>query len=175
MKWLCTFRRLKVLRVTGGSFIDLESAQQIKWPIQSLLNSRKNEMPRQARRKFWQTPRFKELQKEWEDRLKESGFIDAEAKGNLRQNALNAYRTQIHTVIENKRRYYELLGHYYHEEDFSCPVEKYVMERYASGISRPQIRKELKAAGKKNGRETIGKIVSFYAKKWGLKKKNNRW
>lgn len=128
-------------------------------------------MPRQMKRKFWQTEKFKELQRNWESRLKTSGFIDAEVDGRLRQNASNCYRTQILSVIENKLRYYELIGHYHHEEDFSDPVEKYVMERRATGISIKQIGKELKERGKKNSRETIRKIIRFYEKKWQLEKK----
>lgn len=91
--------------------------------------------------------------------------------GKLYQNASNCYRTQVLEVIENKQRYYEILGQRYHAEDFSCPVEKYVMERVAAGAQNKEICEELKAAGKKHGRETIRKIVDFYKKKWRIKKK----
>lgn len=128
-------------------------------------------MPRQTKKRFWQTEKFKELQKEWEKILKASGFKDQEQNGKLTQNAGNSYRTQIPEVIENKRRYYELLGHGHHQEDFSDPVEKYVMERRSQGAPLKEIRQELRAAGKKNGRETIRKIIRYYEQKWEIKKK----
>lgn len=126
-------------------------------------------MPRQ---KFWQTQKFKELQRIWEERLRASGFIDAESNGKLRQNAFNSYRTQIHTVIENKQRYFELLGHWHHQEEFNNDIEKYIMERRSEGISIKQIGIELKAAGKRiSNRVSIGRIIRHYEKKWAIKKR----
>lgn len=130
-------------------------------------------MPKQ---KFWQTQRFKDLQKKWEERLKNSGFIDHERNGKLTQNAANSYRTQSLAVIENKQRYYELIGQRCHDEDFSDPVEKYVMSRRAEGIGTKQIGQELKDINQKNSIETIRKIIRFYEKKWGVwKRHKTRW
>lgn len=131
-------------------------------------------------KKFWQTDRFKELQKEWAVKLEESGFKDAEDKGKhigkMLQKAFNCYRTQVPEVIEAKRRYYEILGQKYHDEDFFDAVEKYVIGRRAEGVSLMQIRLELRKEGKKNSIETLRKIVRFYEKKWGIAKKHrSRW
>lgn len=128
-------------------------------------------MPRQKTRKFWQTSQFKSLQKVWEQKLRDSGFKDAEADGKLRQNAANSYRTKELAVIESKQSYYEVLGQKYHEEQFKDQVDAYVIERRSQGVSLIQIRQELKSQGKKNGRETIRKIIRFYERKWRIAKK----
>lgn len=124
-----------------------------------------------SRQKFWQTQRFKDLQGLWEEKLKESGFIDAESNGKLCQNSANSYRTQIQTVIQGKISYYDILSFRCHTEVFRDNVEKYVMERLAEGISRKQIRRELKTQGKRNGRETVRLIIKYYETKWHLKKR----
>ncbi len=127
------------------------------------------------RRKFWQTEKFKELQKEWALKLRESGFRDAEDTGKyagkMLQKAFNCYRTQIPEIIQAKQRYFELLGQGSHQEKFEDEVDKYVMERRAEGISIKQIRMGLRAANKKNSTETVRKIIRFYEAKWCIKKR----
>lgn len=127
-------------------------------------------MPKHKTIKFWQTSKFKNLQKIWNKKLEESGFCDAEANGKLRQNSANCYRTKVCTVIANKQRYFELLGQRFHEENFMDPVDAYVIERRAQGTSFVKIREELRSQGKKNGRETIRKIIRFYERKWNIAK-----
>lgn len=131
-------------------------------------------MPRQTTRKFWQTQTFRELKKEWEEKLKNSDFVDAESNGTLRQNAANSYRTVDPVTIENKRRYYELLGHWYHEETFEDAVADYIMKRRCEGVNIKQIGLELKEKKHKNSRETIRKIIRYFENKWGIKKKKTR-
>ncbi len=128
-----------------------------------------------ARQRFWQTQKFKDLQKEWEIKLIESGFKDAEDKGKhagkMLQKAFNCYRTQVPEIIQAKQRYFELLGHWHHVEIFKDDVEKYVMEKRSEGISIKHIGQELKRMGKKNSSETIRKIIRFYEHKWQIKKR----
>lgn len=127
-------------------------------------------MPRQLAKKFWQTRKFKDLQKEWEEKLRDSGFVDHEKNGFLTQNALNCYRTIDRLKIEAKERYYELLGQFHHEEDYSCPIEEFVMERLSEGATRRQINRELKEQGLGRTRETVRNIIRFFEKKWQIKK-----
>ncbi len=124
------------------------------------------------RKKFWQIQKFKELQKEWENKLRESGFVDVEDdRGKLRQNASNSYRTTNHTLINAKLRYYELLGHWNHEKDFRDHVERLVMERRANGVMIKDICKELEGMGERCHRETVRWIIQFYEKRWKIKKR----
>ena len=131
-------------------------------------------MPRQTKRKFWQTEKFKELQKTWEERLRQAGFKDVESNGKLMQNASNCYRTKVQTVIENKQRHYELLGQHHHAEDYSDPVEKYVMERWANGAKIKEISEELRAVCERSSRETLRSIIGRYEKKWGVRTNKKR-
>lgn len=126
-------------------------------------------MPR-THKKFWQTQKFKEIQKEWEDKLKDSGFVDAENNNQLTQNSANSYRTKNQVKIETKLRYYELLGQGHNEEkDYRDWVESYIMERRAWGISQRQISRELKDFKQRCGKETIRKIVRHFERKWKIK------
>lgn len=128
------------------------------------------------KQKFWRAPKFKELEKVWEKKLADSGFIDAEKLINatrvFRQRASNSYRGEFSVICENKQRYYELLGHYYHDEKFQDPVNALVMERRSNGIKIKHICIELKKLGERNHRDTIRKIIRFYEFKWGIKKNN---
>lgn len=124
-------------------------------------------------KKFWKTESFQALQIKWEDKLKQSGLKDIEdEKKRLKQNAANSYRTTTHTIIENKRRYYELLGHGYHQEkEFRDAVERIVMLLRARGFKIKDICIGLRAIKKRNHRDTIRRIIRHYEVRWKIKKK----
>lgn len=122
-------------------------------------------------KKFWNTDRFKWLQREWEIKLKESGFKDIEDEnGRLKQNAANSYRTSIHAVIDGKQRYFELLGQWHHERDFKNDIERLVMQRRSEGVLIKDILMELESIGKKRHWDTVRLIIRFYERKWGIKR-----
>lgn len=161
--------------------------------------------------KFWQTKQFKELEKEWEKKLSDDGFVDAEAtptvaakksKNNnrsihkktferikahyksrrqhdiygrwLKQRSSNCYRGAADVVIENKRRYYELLGLHFHDHQFDDGIEQLVMERRAAGIKIRDISEELERLNgrpKRAHRETIRLIIQKYERLWGIRKR----
>ena len=122
--------------------------------------------------KFWQTTRFKELQKKWNEELAASGFKDAEilinGRPRLRQRANNSYRGAPLLIRQNKLRYYELLGLRYHKQVFECPIEALVMARRSQGVTIRKICKELAELGKSRHRQTIRRIIVKYEKLWGL-------
>lgn len=123
-------------------------------------------------KKFWQTEKFKHIERVWEEKLRQSGFEDIENNvGRLKQNAANSYRTSIVTVIENKLRYFELLGHHLHEESFMDEVHKLVMQRRSEGVTIKNIGIEIKQIwGKRSYRGTIRKIIQHYEMKWKIRK-----
>jgi len=127
------------------------------------------------KQKFWQTKAFKELEREWEFKLAQSGFSDAEktvsGKRVLRQRASNSYRSERRVARENKQRYYELLGQFFHEEEFSDRVEELVMERRSRGVTITSISGELKEMGERCHRETIRHIIQKFEKKWNIRVK----
>jgi hypothetical protein len=110
---------------------------------------------------------------EWEAKLHEVGFADAEKLINgypvLRQRASNAYRQASLLERRQKLRYYELLGFGFHSETFDDPVEALVMERRSQGVSIHNICIELKAMGERCHRETIRHIIVKFETKWQIK------
>lgn len=124
-------------------------------------------------KKFWKTQRFKELRSEWEERLKNSGFVDIEdEKGRLKQNAGNSYRTTTHTIIESKQRYYELLNQgYHHEGQFRDAVEKIVMLLRARGLKIKDICHGLRSIKRRCHRDTVRRIIRHYEARWKIKRK----
>lgn len=125
--------------------------------------------------KFWQSQTFKELEKEWDEKLKESGFEDAEkAIGGirvLRQRASNCYRSVSAVQRENKQRYFELLNSHSALELFEDRIEALIMARRASGYKIKQICEELRAMNERCHRQTIRLIIQKYELKWGIKKR----
>lgn len=123
-------------------------------------------------RKFWKTQKFKALQTEWEEKLRKSGFVDIEDdKRRLKQSATNCYRTTTQTIIESKRRYYELLGQGYHQEtEFKDTVERIVMFLRSKGFKIKDICFGLKSIKKRNHRQTIRLIIRHYEIKWKIKR-----
>ncbi len=120
--------------------------------------------------KFWQTRRFKLLQDEWYKRIENDAEKIINGEHVLKQRASNSYRSINRIARENKQRYYELLGSYFHKEAFQDGVEKLVMERKANGITIRLISEELKRIGERCHRETIRHIIQKYEKKWGIKR-----
>lgn len=123
------------------------------------------------RKKFWKTEEFKKIQKDWEDKLRESGFNDLEQNGKLVQNSQNVWRTQVSSIIEGKRRYFELLEYWCHAETFKDDVERFIIEKRSEGLKINEISAKLKTLGKRSGLETIRKTLRYYENKWQIKKK----
>lgn len=125
--------------------------------------------------KFWQTAKFKELERLWYERLESIGFKDAEKtiNGNsvLKQRASNSYRAAHQIEREAKLAYYNLLAGYYQQATIQDPVERLVIERRSEGFKIKQISEELRRLEERCHRETIRNIIRKYEIKWGIKKK----
>lgn len=128
------------------------------------------------KQKFWRNPSFKKLEQKWDMVLTKSGFCDVEKKVNgarcLKQRANNSYRSADSIRRELKQRYYELLGHGFHENVFIDPVHELIMERRSRGVKIKDICIELKKKKERNNRDTVGLIIRIYEAKWGIKKNN---
>ena len=124
-------------------------------------------------RKFWQSQKFKKLQSKWEEKLRASGFKDIEdEKNRLRQNAGNSYRTTTHVLIENKRRYYELLAQGYHQEkEFRDTVERIIILLRYRGLKIKDICYGLEAINERSHRDTVRKILRRYETRWKIRTK----
>lgn len=128
-------------------------------------------------RKFWQTKKFKALQNKWEKKLLESGFVDAEkmfyGSLHLKQPVCNyvyRYNMFVEAVRENRQLYFELLGEFFHKEQFNDEVERLIMERRAEGVKIKHICEELKSLKERCHRQTVRLIIRKYEIKWGIRK-----
>jgi len=124
--------------------------------------------------KYWQTINFKELQKEWEDKLQTSGFVDAEktigGERVLVQNSSNAYRQAPEVVRESKIDYYMVLNFRLSKSRFRDEIDKIVMNLHAAGLKIKEICEKLEAIGKGRHRQTVMFIIRKYEHKWKIKK-----
>jgi len=104
----------------------------------------------------FKTKEFKDLQKDWERRLKQAGFDDIERKDRVGR-AAERLRTDVmenisHTLsvgqFEIKQEYYRLAGQFLHEHKFKTSFERTVWEMHSNGISVVDIVKALQKTGR---------------------------
>lgn len=125
--------------------------------------------------KFWQTKKFKELEKQWYERLKDIGFTDEEKLLNghsvLKQRTSNCYRSAAAVEREAKSAYYTALAFYTGEQAFRDGVERLIMERRAHGKKIKEISIELRSLNQRCHRETIRLVIQKYEIQWGMRKR----
>jgi len=123
---------------------------------------------------FWESDSFKKLQQKWYEKLKKSGFDDAERvvgdELKLKQRATNAYVQAPRVVRQAKLDYYRALCEYVHREKFKNEADELIMLRRSEGITIKQISKELKKLGFKHHRQTIRYVIRKYEHRWNIKK-----
>lgn len=122
---------------------------------------------------FWRKKSFKQLSKNWDQRLKDSGFIDSELeiKGDrvLKQRATNVYRQASQLERESRFEYYSFLGYLSHNTLFPNDLEKYVMVRHSEGATIKEIVHEISLRGISRDRKTIRYIIRRWQMKWGIR------
>lgn len=105
----------------------------------------------------FQTQEFLTLKKEWDAKLKLSGFNDVEkTKQNINLNTSNASVID----IENVSEYFDRAIHYAHNHKFKKPSHKKIMLLHSQGLSIREISKKVGLA-----KSYIGRIVSFHGKR----------
>lgn len=148
--------------------------------------------------KFWRSSEFKKLQSEWEEKLRQSGFEDAEKEVGgdrvLKQRADYAYRSSTTATIEAKEEYFQLLSSWVRietqfdgESFFQLPLplpgvdplelkrnissDRLIMEMTAAGKNIQEISRELKRRRmEKHNRDTIRYIRRRYEDRWGIRR-----
>jgi hypothetical protein len=125
--------------------------------------------------KFHQTPKFRQLQKLWYDKLQASGFVDQEVliagEPMLRQNASNVYKQAPLVVIENKMSYFYAVSDRLVKNDIPDLMDRYVMSRHAEGAENTEISAELASFGVHRSRKSVARIIRQYVyDKWKIKK-----
>lgn len=137
--------------------------------------------------KFWTSKAFKELNRDWDRRLANAGFEDAEEYGTskrflkeysndrfLRRGRGGQEKTKL--TVEASYRYFQAITEFVaKEEEFSDEFDKLIMERTGEGKKIREISEELKnllpldRKRSKYDRNTIRYVRRRYEHKWGLK------
>lgn len=121
-------------------------------------------------KKEHQTEEFKALQKEWYDKLRVTGFQDAERNGKLKQRAENAYWGATEDIREAKAAYYSAINECLAMEEFSSPLHERIMNLHADGKLNNEIVRDLTANGPEpRRRNTVATIIAQYVDKWGVR------
>lgn len=111
--------------------------------------------------KFYQTKKFKDLNKKWTKRLEASGFKDIEHN----EDTLTAYSTKFLNhpsyVWDLKSAYYSMCESFLQSYQFATPREQVVWEYHTNGLGTRAIAKIFNAVRKKKVTHvTIWRIVS---------------
>jgi len=135
----------------------------------------------------YNTQEFKQLQKEWDERLRLSGFIDIEQTVGdqrvLSQRSSNSYQQDTEWVINNKLEYFQAITYYVNLEDtvFDSEVDRMIMERRADGVSIRSICEALSAvallthkSGYEGQRYRVRFIIHKYEHRWNIKHHSSR-
>lgn len=100
-------------------------------------------MPRPER--FWERDDFIELNREWQQRLKDSGFVDLEDQfpiAHKRDLLVTAYadRKAVRRGAEHGlQEHYRRAGRWFHERVFPSLSRRIIWEYYAEGVPRREL------------------------------------
>lgn len=124
--------------------------------------------------KFYQTTEFRHLDAEWNKKLVETDFKDAERSiGStrvLKQRSSYAYRRHARTPNqEAKEVYFTLILQNIHTTSFDKELDQLVLSKFAEGLNNVAIVRELTALGLRIHRKTVMFIVRRYEHLWGLR------
>lgn len=123
--------------------------------------------------KYYETKEFRELERLWEEKLRQSGFIDVEktlgSDRDLQQRASNAYRNASDVTKETRLAYYSMISERYARARFCDPLHRFVMQRVADGRKLTEIHAELIEMQTEINYETIRFIVRRYEYKWKIR------
>lgn len=101
------------------------------------------------------------LKKEWDQKLKDSGFKDIEDKNGFVGRGAPRITDRSPLQIEVIEYYYYMTSAFLNEHNFDSEFEKTIWNYHCEGLSAREIEKTLKNAGVKKGTHyvTIWKII----------------
>lgn len=107
---------------------------------------------------------FRDLQREWDEKLKKAGFEDIEDRNSPRE-MLKAWHSTmfVHRFDEGKftarQRYYEMATHFLQSHRFESEVEREVWRLHADGESLRKIASQVSEAGMAISKDGALKII----------------
>lgn len=116
-------------------------------------------------------PGFKDLLAEWNKKLRDSGFKDAERIrfGRLvpkKTGSQHRYEAMDPIVRQGRIDYFRTLTHLVATTSFDKPLEQQIMALYAQGVTQAMIKRVLEIEG---NRSRIYDPIYKWLKLWGLK------
>lgn len=122
---------------------------------------------------FWRTKSFRHLSKIWNNKLKQSDFLDAEielgSERALKQRATNCYNQASELERETRFEYYSFLGYLAQNTDFISNLDRIIMIMHADGATIKEIVKELDKLNMPRERKTVGRIIRRWQMSWGIR------
>lgn len=114
-------------------------------------------------------PEFDKLQAEWDKKLAESGFEDAEQRdGNLKLWSSMLFKVHHNpTLYQAKEEYYRLAGQFLHDHKFVDDTERAIWELHAEGTSMRDIVMTLKPKGHKVYKWKVQQIIRRLSEEMG--------
>lgn len=112
------------------------------------------------------SPKLKKLKAEWDKKLADSGFEDAEYSGGRLKTwaSFEHARDFDANVFEAKETYYRLAGQFLHEYEFKNDIERDIWAQHADGVSIRNIFTLLKNQGRHTYRDGIEATIKRLAK-----------
>lgn len=96
--------------------------------------------------KFNKTESFKALNEEWKQKLKDSGFEDAESdSGNLIRTSSEFTKKKFLKNYEAKKEYYYMATHFLNDYRFDTKIDKVVWTYHVEGLGKREISQLLKS------------------------------
>lgn len=119
---------------------------------------------------FWKKPEFKELQKQWYEKLEAEGFEDAERiVGDHLVLKQPAARPFDELTRDSKEAYYVFVAQKVQETVFTSAVDQIILTGVASGKKIRHIVEDLQSQGMPRCRFTVRVKIRTYEMKWGLR------
>lgn len=118
---------------------------------------------------------FEELQNEWYEKLRRTGFVDIEIKKGdvefLKQNSKNRFDGMHPLTREVREIRFTLLRHKVEDENtvYKNKIDKFIMTLHAEGLTQATIIRELRKIGIRRCEKTIFNIIRKYEIKWMIR------
>lgn len=98
-------------------------------------NKKKSASPTEQK-KFFETPSFNKLQKEWYAKLKDGGFSDTETLRDIKKNNVNQ---QVITIDDEWLQYNDKCRAYHFSNKIQDPTDRLIFEKHCDGMSNREI------------------------------------
>lgn len=111
------------------------------------------------------TPEMRKLRTEWDEKLKKSGFVDAEDRSHKDCPLKTWHSFKWRSIHKDKREaintYFEKAAKILTTYCFENPTHKRIWELHCEGYSKRKIEAEIKSLTPTYKREQIGNIIAF--------------